>query len=90
MHEIKTPPFFASKSVCTSIDVAASYCLTGVMTDEYSRVIKPDGLVVPGLWAVGDLQGGRWNSGDSNVVSCMQNNLAQTSGRLAGQMAAKM
>jgi fumarate reductase flavoprotein subunit len=89
LFEIKTPPFYASQLSAGSLALSSLHSVVGIATDEYCQVIDMDHNVIPGLWAVGDIQGGRWSGGDSNVVSCLQNCFAQAAGRIAGQMVVK-
>ena len=85
MFEIKTAPFFASMG-------RAQYApLSGIMTDGDSRIINAaTGKPIPGLWAIGAIQGGRWTSGARTTVSALQHPAVITAGYLAGKLIAKM
>ncbi len=83
MFEIKTPPFFASK---IRANVSG---LSGVWTDGNSHVIDSDGYPIEGLWAVGDVKGGRFSYGNKSTISCDDHPFAMTMGRLAGEMVVK-
>jgi hypothetical protein len=90
LFELKNPPFYASIMTTTDINTSGLHGRVGVMTDENCQVIDINNNPIEGLWAVGDLQGGRWTSGECCPVSCMQNCFAQAAGRLTGQLVAKL
>jgi 3-oxosteroid 1-dehydrogenase len=43
------PPYYAFRIVLGDLGTSG-----GLLTDEYARVLRPDGTVVPGLYAVGN------------------------------------
>ena len=91
LNPIKQPPFYASKLTVTDLFLSDDLARNGIITDldGNCRVIDKDFNVIPGLWAVGDVQGGRWTSNNTTPFCCPQNSFAMAAGRLAGKMAAK-
>jgi len=91
LNPIKQPPFYASKLIITDLFLSTAYTRNGIVTDLNGncQVIDKDHNIIPGLWAVGDIQGGRWTSRNTTPFCCPQNSFAMAAGRLAGKMAAR-
>jgi 3-oxosteroid 1-dehydrogenase len=49
LHPLGDPPYYAFRIVLGDLGTSG-----GLLTDEYARVLRPDGAVVPGLYAVGN------------------------------------
>ncbi len=49
LHPLGDPPYYAFRIVLGDLGTSG-----GLLTDEYARVLRPDGSVVPGLYAVGN------------------------------------
>ena len=82
---LRTPPFGA---IDLSWDKAiyAVFTLGGLATDSLARVLNPDGVPVPGLWAAGRTAASISSPGYSSGTSIGE---AQIFGRIAGQNAAR-
>jgi succinate dehydrogenase/fumarate reductase flavoprotein subunit len=82
---LRTPPFGA---IDLSWDKAIYACFTlgGLATDTRARVLDPDGVPVPGLWAAGRTAASISSPGYSSGTSIGE---AQIFGRIAGRDAAR-
>jgi 3-oxosteroid 1-dehydrogenase len=49
LYPLGTPPYYAFRIVLGDLGTSG-----GLLTDEYARALRPDGTVVPGLYAVGN------------------------------------
>lgn len=49
LYPLGDPPYYAFRIVLGDLGTSG-----GLLTDEYARVLRPDGTVVPGLYAVGN------------------------------------
>jgi 3-oxosteroid 1-dehydrogenase len=49
LHPLGKPPYYAFRIVLGDLGTSG-----GLLTDEYARALRPDGTVVPGLYAVGN------------------------------------
>ncbi len=49
LYPLGDPPYYAFRIVLGDLGTSG-----GLLTDEYARVVRPDGTVVPGLYAVGN------------------------------------
>ena len=49
LYRLGDPPYYAFRIVLGDLGTSG-----GLLTDEYARVLRPDGSVVPGLYAVGN------------------------------------
>jgi 3-oxosteroid 1-dehydrogenase len=49
LHPLGNPPYYAFRIVLGDLGTSG-----GLLTDEYARALRPDGTVVPGLYAVGN------------------------------------
>jgi succinate dehydrogenase/fumarate reductase flavoprotein subunit len=49
LYPIGEPPYYAFRIVLGDLGTSG-----GLLTDEHARVLRPDGTVVPGLYAVGN------------------------------------
>jgi succinate dehydrogenase/fumarate reductase flavoprotein subunit len=75
------PPFYASRSF-----VAAGVVTAGVMVDDHLRVLKAGTLLpVSGLWAVGNVAGGRYAGDYPTQAPATSHGTAFTFGRAAGR-----
>jgi hypothetical protein len=84
LFPVKTGPFYASRSF-----VAAGVTTAGVMVDERLRVLKADTLKpIPGLWAVGNVAGGRYSIDYPTTSPATSHGTAITFGRAIGKEAA--
>ncbi len=84
VQPLRTPPFGA---IDLSWDKAIYACFTlgGLATDTDSRVLNPDGVPIPGLWAAGRTAASISSPGYSSGTSIGE---AQIFGRIAGRQAA--
>ncbi len=80
LHEIHTPPFWACFAAMT-----VHYTMGGVRINERAQALRPDGSVVPGLWAAGEVAGGVHGV---NRMGANGINAALVFGRIAGRSAA--
>jgi hypothetical protein len=81
LFPLKTGPFYASRSF-----VAAGVTTAGVMVDERLRVLKAEDLKpIPGLWAVGNVAGGRYSIDYPTTSPATSHGTAITFGRAIGK-----
>jgi tricarballylate dehydrogenase len=76
---IGAPPYLAWPLVG-----AIAYTFGGVATDEHARVLRPDGTVIPGLYAAGEITGHFYATAPNSVAVLR----ALVFGRIAGRKAA--
>lgn len=58
MYTLDTPPFYAIHEGQTILSTCS-----GLLTDESARVTTIEGIVIPGLYAIGECSGGLWSGG---------------------------
>jgi len=75
---IAAPPFLAWPLVG-----AIAYTFGGIATDEHARVLRPDGTVLPGLYAAGEITGHFYEAAPNSVAVLR----ALVFGRIAGRQA---
>lgn len=85
LFAIKQPPFFAAR-IMPSFMLGT---LSGLETDDRSRVLDEKRNVIPGLYAAGNTQGGRFGCDYSTTLPGLSHALALTFGRCAGRTAAE-
>ncbi|EHD22221.1 MULTISPECIES: FAD-dependent oxidoreductase [Brenneria] len=84
LHPIKTPPFYALKSVSQALGT-----LGGIKIDGKMRAVTQDGTVIPGLYAAGDDAGGLYGDTYDLNIAGETFGFGLNSGRIAGENAAK-
>ncbi len=84
MFPVKTAPFYANKSL-----VAAGVITAGVVVDETLKVLDENYNPIPGLWAVGNVAGGRYGVDYPTICPATSHGTAITFGRSAGREVAK-
>lgn len=84
LHPIKTPPFYALKSVSQALGT-----LGGIKIDGGMRVVTQDGDVIPGLYAAGDDAGGLYGDTYDLTIAGETFGFGLNSGRIAGEHAAQ-
>ena len=75
---IASPPYLAWPLVG-----AIAYTFGGIATDEHARVLRPDGTVLPGLYAAGEITGHFYEAAPNSVAVLR----ALVFGRIAGRQA---
>ncbi|HEV2630348.1 MAG TPA: FAD-dependent oxidoreductase [Pseudolabrys sp.] len=75
---IASPPYLAWPLVG-----AVAYTFGGIATDEHARVLRPDGTVLPGLYAAGEITGHFYEAAPNSVAVLR----ALVFGRIAGRQA---
>lgn len=83
MYPVETGPFFASKSF-----VAAGVITAGVVVDATLKVLDDSYNPIPGLWAIGNVAGGRYGVDYPTNCPATSHGTAVTFGRSAGTDAA--
>jgi succinate dehydrogenase/fumarate reductase flavoprotein subunit len=84
LFELATGPFYASRSM-----IAVGLTTAGVMVNEKLRVLKAEGMTpIPGLWAVGNVAGGRYSIDYPTTAPATSHGTAVTFGKAAGEDAA--
>lgn len=83
MFPLTTGPFFATKSF-----VAVGLMTAGVVVDADLKVLDSTFAPIPGLWAVGNVAGGRFAIDYPTICPAISHGSAITFGRAAGTMAA--
>ena len=94
MFALATPPFYAIKYAVGEYAEGqnALRCLvsmSGLSTDRHARVLNKKFDVVPGLYAVGNVQGGRFLGDYPTTIAGMSHSIALTYGWLAGKYVAE-
>jgi len=79
MYPIKTGPFYANKSF-----VAAGVITAGVVVDDSLKVLDTSYNPIPGLWAVGNVAGGRFAIDYPTICPAISHGTAITFGRSVG------
>jgi fumarate reductase flavoprotein subunit len=85
MYPVETGPFFASKAF-----VAAGVMTAGVMVDDHLRVLDANGDPISGLWAVGNVAGGRYACDYPTTCPATSHGTAVTFGKSVGEEIAKL
>ena len=75
------PPFVAYEVTC-----GITFTYGGLKTDNEARVLNNEGLVMPGLWAIGEIQGGLFYYNYSAGAGLVR---GAVFGKIAGEAAAK-
>ncbi|NDL62081.1 FAD-dependent oxidoreductase [Acerihabitans arboris] len=83
LRPIKTPPFYALKSVSQALGT-----LGGIKIDGKMRVVTQDGTIIPGLYAAGDDAGGLYGDTYDLNMAGETFGFGLNSGRIAGENAA--
>ena len=86
MRPIVEPPFFISE--ITYGDVAQ--VMSGIGTNAHCQVLDAEGNVIPGVWAAGNTQGGRFNGVYQTPMNGISVGMACVYGVYTGRMAANM
>ena len=85
LHKLQTAPFWGIRR-----HIRCSSVTAGVLTDEFGRVVTPDGTPIPGLYAAGNLGGQFYGAPDYPFFHPgLSLGHAVTSGYVAGEHAAK-
>ena len=84
MFPVMNGPFYACK--ITPAPLLAT--VSGLMSDCDAHVLDRDGLPIPGLYAVGNVQGNRFGGEDPSMFPGTSHGMALTFGRVAGTNAA--
>ena len=83
LFPLKTPPFFYSTNAWNFLVVVG-----GLDTDTKSEVLDCWGNPIPGLYACGNVQGGRFAIDYPTIIPGISHSIALTYGRIAGTEAA--
>ncbi len=83
LFPLKTPPFFYSTNAWNFL-----VCVGGLETSTKAEVLDCWGNPIPGLWAAGNCQGGRFAVDYPTIVPGISHSIALTYGRIAGTEAA--
>lgn len=91
MWAIENPPYYGSVMNTTGREARMGFGLGGLMTDGRQRVLDASGSPIPGLYATGNCNGGRFGAGDYySATSGNFQGMACTLGRIAGQTVAEL
>lgn len=90
MFALATPPFYAIRYQVggSAADQSTLRCLvsmSGLSTNKNAQVLNSSFDVVPGLFAVGNVQGGRFLGDYPTTIAGMSHSIALTYGYLAGK-----
>lgn len=86
MFALKNPPFYAIKDEGS---LRFLVTLGGLRTNENAQVLDNDFKIIPGLYAIGNTQGGRFVSDYPTTIAGASHSIACTYGYLTGKFIAK-
>ena len=85
LFPIVDPPFYAAPFEPAPL----LNCVSGLECDWRTRCYDAEGKIIPGLYATGNVQGGRFSGGYPTTVPGISHSMALTFGRQSGLCAAQ-
>ncbi len=90
MVPVDTPPFYGGTSSLSHSASPMMVTMSGLMTDANQNVLKTDWTCIKGLYAAGNVLGGRYGFGYSTPFAGNSVGMAMTHGWLAGHTVGKL